>query len=248
MADIKGQVDVLVFDLRGKLAHFRQPDTTVTQATYPFPPRPTLHGLLGAILGIDYSTPKWNEFLCSRHYLGLRILSPVQTVCMQMSLLGKGFLGNGKDFNRPTVVEMVVEPKYRVYYAGEYFDLLNHRITNRRSVFHTYLGSAYCLTFPEFGGCYQASIIKPLIYENVEVSSVIPRDIVESVHLEDGLSYAVSRAMPYQHHGDRTFERTTSVLYEVNGKPLKISINPKTQTFLNYMIVELPSGERVCLW
>ena len=160
MAYNQREIDVLTFTLRGDIAHFRQPDTTITQATYPFPPRPTLHGLLGAILGINNTTPEWKEFLCGEHYLGITLLSPIKTVCMQLSLLGKGFLGSGKEFNRPTSVELVVSPAYRVYYAGERVMDLAEKIRNCQSVFPTYLGSTYCLTFPEYEDCNKGYLIK----------------------------------------------------------------------------------------
>ncbi|MEW6574139.1 MAG: CRISPR-associated protein Cas5 [Bacillota bacterium] len=248
MLETADRSDVLVFLLRGKLGHFRQPDTTVTQATYPFPPRPTLHGLLGAVLGIDYNTPEWERFLGREHYLGISLLTPVRAVCMQMSLLGKGFVSNDTTgaFNRPTVVEMLVEPKYRVYYCGESLAELRGRLANRQSVFHTYLGSAYCLTFPEFEGIYSGICLSPKRGEVITLSSVVPREMVHQVRLEAGTSYAAARAMPYRHAGDRTFSGTATVFYEMSGKPLKVEFNQESG--LPYRVMELPTGEVVCLW
>lgn len=241
------KLDVLAFRLRGKLAHFRQPDTTVTQATYPFPPRPTLHGLLGAILGINCETSDWPGFLAGEHYIGLSLLAPVRTVCVQMSLLGKGFLsGQGDAFNRLTVVELVVSPSYRVYYAGESLAALQDRLANRQSVFHTYLGSCFCLTFPEYEGVYQADLLTMRADEEIAVASVIPRELVARVHLENQATYAASRTMPYRHRGDRTFDGTAVVYYEVTGKPLKVTLAAAPR--LPHRLARLPGGEVVCLW
>jgi len=44
---------IVVFRISGKYAHFRRPYTNVSSLSYPFPPRPTIAGLLGAILGIQ---------------------------------------------------------------------------------------------------------------------------------------------------------------------------------------------------
>ncbi len=44
---------VIVFRYYGRYAHFRRPYTNVSSLSYPFPPRPTISGLLGAILGIQ---------------------------------------------------------------------------------------------------------------------------------------------------------------------------------------------------
>ena len=244
MVNKQGEIEVLTFILRGDIAHFRQPDTTITQATYPFPPRPTLHGLIGAILGINYTTQDWEEFLHGEHYIGLALLSPVNTVCMQLSLLGKGFLGSGKDFNRPTSVELVVSPAYRVFYAGARLTELAEKIRNRQSVYPTYLGSAYCLTFPEYVNCYKGNVIKTS--EKINLSTVVPQEIVEKIYLNEGQVYAVARAMPYKHNGDRTFEGTTTVYYEANGRDLSVRLNEESS--IPYVIAELPGGDRVCLW
>ena len=44
---------IVIFRISGKYAHFRRPYTNVSSLSYPFPPRPTIAGLLGAILGIQ---------------------------------------------------------------------------------------------------------------------------------------------------------------------------------------------------
>ena len=242
-------VEVLSFRLRGKMGHYRQPDTTITQGTYPFPPRPALLGLLGAILGLDYNSPRWPEFLKAEHFLGLKLLAPVRTVCMQMSLLGKGFMaGGGKTakFNRPTVMEMVVAPDYRVYYAGENLDDLKEKLSSRHSVFHTYLGSAFCLAFPLLEGIHKAEPVLPVNGGVLAINSVVPRDIVEQVELTAPAAYAAARAMPYQHRGDRTFEGSCTVFYEVGGNPLRVILNKETK--FPHRLLHLPSEEVICLW
>ena len=44
---------LVVFELRGPLAHYRRPDTLGTHASYPFIPRTTLRGLIAAVLGLE---------------------------------------------------------------------------------------------------------------------------------------------------------------------------------------------------
>src|SRR5690606_35018709 len=96
-------LDVLVFDLEESLAHVSRPDATATHATYPFITRTALRGLLGAILGLE-------EFLYDEARAGVRLMSPVQKSVQELSMLGKGFLGNGPEFNRPTSIELLVQP------------------------------------------------------------------------------------------------------------------------------------------
>src|SRR5947209_2475848 len=104
---------VAVFDLRGTLAHFRRPDTLATHASYPFMPRTALRGLVAAVLGLGE--------LPAEARAGLRLLNPVRTIAQELSMHGKTWeAGSGKpdSFLRPTSVELVVNPSYRVYYAG----------------------------------------------------------------------------------------------------------------------------------
>ena len=99
---------VLSFDLRGDIAHFRRPDTTVTHATYPFITRTVLSGLCASIIGRDS--------LEGDNFIGIQLLSRVRTVAQEMSMLGKGWLGGSQGtFSRPTSVELVVSPHYRIY-------------------------------------------------------------------------------------------------------------------------------------
>jgi CRISPR-associated protein Cas5h len=139
--------EILSFDLRGPLAHFRRPDTLATHASYPFLPRTALRGLVGSVLG--------RTELPDGVWAGLRLLAPVRTVAQELSLHGKTWearSGRADSFHRPTSIELVIQPHYRIFYAGPHADDLRARLEARQSHFHTYLGSAFCLTVPEWVG------------------------------------------------------------------------------------------------
>ncbi|MCP2619204.1 CRISPR-associated protein Cas5 [Candidatus Aminicenantes bacterium AC-335-K20] len=70
------------FKIKSKFGHFRNPYTTTFKQSYPFPPKPTIIGMIGAICGWDekiviekmnkfkIAIPFWNnkgktiEFIC----------------------------------------------------------------------------------------------------------------------------------------------------------------------------------------
>lgn len=237
--------EVLVFSLKGALAHFRQPDTTATHATYPFPPRPTIHGLLASILGINFDIGEGEAFLQENHLVGLALLNPVRTVSAQMSMHGKGFTSGSGTFNRLTTIELLVSPHYLVYYTGSRLGELAQRIKSGQSVYHTYLGSAYCLTFPTYQGLYQAAKVVP-DGKPLNLSTVIPQEAVQEVAFEPGDNYAVARALPYRHIGGRIFEQTINVLYETNGRPLRIIAEQNRK--INCKFAAIPGGKVICLW
>lgn len=233
-------MDVLAFDLKGSIAHFRRPDTTATHATYPFITRTALRGLLGAILGLD-------EFIHQDARAGVRLLSPVRKSVQELSMLGKGFLGNGPEFNRPTAVELLVQPHYRIYYAGPYLDELAEAIRERRSVYHTYLGSAFALTVPEWVGVMQGVAQDADAATVVTTSTVVPTHIVSRLLVDDQAQLSRAGGVLYSCVGGRKFRGTINLLFDMNGRPIRFQ--PASGPYVpDVALVQLESEGTVCLW
>lgn len=234
-------MEVLVFDLKGEIGHFRRPDTTVTHASYPLITRTALWGLLGSILGL--------EQLRGENWIGIRLMSRVATVSQELSMLGKGWLGNGPEFNRPTSIELVVRPSYRIYYAGEHLDRLRDMISTGRSCYHTYLGSAYCLTFPRYVGTVDADELLPPYPQELTTYTVVPSQAIARLILQAGLQYGRVGGLQYEHLGEREFRGTINLIYEVCGQRYSFVTQPAPPTGTHpYRFCTLPEGEVICLW
>ncbi|HSR50600.1 MAG TPA: CRISPR-associated protein Cas5 [Acidobacteriota bacterium] len=238
-------MSLVVFEVRSSIGHFRRPDTLGTHASYPFMTRTALRGLAASVLGRE-SIPE--SVRC-----GLRLLSPVRSVAQELSLLGKTWqAGSGKEesFNRPTSIELLVEPHYRIYYHGELAQELASRLRAGRSGFHTYLGSAFCLTFPRFrewlpdprraspgesGG------------QSWETAAVAPSEAVSELVLDEHREYARVGGLLYRHIGGRRFRGSVSLLYERSGKSIRFLPNPAADPE-RIVWVDLPEEGLVCLW
>lgn len=233
------EVPLLVFDLRGTVGHYRRPDTAVTHATYPFPTRTALRGLLGAILGL----PEWTT---REAWTGVRCLKPVRTRAQELSMLGKGFFGSTDSFNRPTSVELLVDPAYRIYYTGPDVDVLAERIANRQSVYPTYLGSAFALTVPEFVSYGPVPEVEATALDVVDSPAVVPVHVVAEIEPVPGRSYARVGGVLHTHLGGRRFRRSLSFLYEPNagGVRFRVAAGPFDPAV---RFVRAPEGV-VCLW
>ncbi|KUK86678.1 MAG: CRISPR-associated protein Cas5 [Synergistales bacterium 58_81] len=229
-----------MFDLKGKLGHFRRPDTTGTHATYPFISRTALRGLLASVLGMEQLDDADN-------FTALRLLSPISTCTQEMSMLGKGFESGGNNsFNRPTAVEFVVNPHYRIYYTGKYIGDLAEKISSGQSCYHTYLGSAYCLTFPEFVDMTES--FEVTWRDRITTKTIVPTSVISSLSFRENIYYSRVSGMQYRYLGGRQFENTIDFIYSDKGDPIEFVPLGKGETCpipVNFADV---SGETLCLW
>lgn len=205
----------LAFDVLGTVGHFRRPDTTATQMTYPFITPTAAKGLVGAILGIE-------DFVTADK-VGIELLRPVRIVSQQMSMLGKD---PGSSFNRPTTIELLVNPGYRIYYTGEeYTEQLLDFLSQDRVVYTTYLGAAYALTKPILFQVY-SEVSYPMIEEKeIELKTVVPTALIKKIVLKEDRYYCRAGGFLYEYIGGRCFEKSVDFLYEKDGK--SISFIPK---------------------
>jgi CRISPR-associated protein Cas5h len=237
---------VAVFELRGPIAHYRRPDTLGTHASYPFIPRTALRGLIGSVLGLEYRSD--GDILPAESRCGLRLLSPITTVAQELTLHGKKWIGAGpnESFHRPTSIELVVNPHYRVFFSGPLVDDLAVRLGRRQSSFHTYLGSAFCLTFPEWIGKKPAEPI-PANTQRIPSSTLVPSAAVGRLLFDNGEQYARVGGILREHIGGRRFRATVSAIYEVTGKPVTFQPAPPTDDVF-WIFQQVPGEGTVCLW
>lgn len=225
----------LAFDIKGSIAHFRRPDTTATQMTYPFITPTAAKGLVGAILGIE-------DFV-TQDKIGIELLNPVRTVAQQMSMLGKDA---GSAFNRPTTIELLVNPSYRIYYSGnEHTERLLDYLVNEKAVYLTYLGTAYALTKPVLYQTYsEVSYITETDEKAIEVKTVVPTALIKEIVLQTDRYYCRAGGYLYEYKGNRTFEKSIDFLYEKDGKT--ISFIPKMDTLLDLKLAKF-GEDLICL-
>lgn len=125
---------------------------------------------MGAVLGITG--------FVTRDKIGIELLRPVKTVAQQMSMLGKD---SGATFNRPTTIELIVNPAYRIYYTGdEYTEQLLDYLKKEESVYTTYLGTAYALTKPVLYKEYD-SVGMAGSLDAVETKTVVPTILIKDI-------------------------------------------------------------------
>lgn len=229
---------VLVFDIKSPIGHFKRPDSTATHLTYPFITRTAIRGLVGSILGLE-------EFIGTA-LTGVQLLNPVMTSSQQLSLLGKKFLGSsGPEFNRQTAIELVVNPHYRIFYHGDYQEELKEKLMQNKSTYHTYMGSAFALTFPKFVDVVE---LEEETSQNIKSITVIPTSIVDRLILQEGMQYGRVGGMQYEYMGDRKFKGTINLIYEMEGKPIHFKRTKNPVDSYDIKLLKYKDLECICLW
>lgn len=223
----------VTFGVQGSMAHFRRPDTTATHLSYPFITPTAAKGLVGAILGI--------ENFVTKDYIGIEIKKPVRTVAQQLSFLGKD---GASALNRPTTVELIVAPEYRIFYAGEeYTDSLIEKLQQQHAVYPTFLGCGYAITKPVLDKVFDdVSFVRA--NEEVESCTVVPTDIIGRLGITKERQYGRAGGVMLYYRGERTFEQSVNYIYEQMGR--SIVFTPKDHWDRNFLIARF--GEDVaCL-
>ncbi len=189
---------VLVFDIWGDYGHFKKYYTTTSPLTFSFPSRPTISGIISALIGLD-KREYLNFFSLKDAYIALRILNPATKVRMGQNLIDtkKARLFSRIKQRTRIRTEYVKNPKYRIYFRHtneEIYKKLKQSLERHESVYTISMGLSELLANYSFIGEFG---IKPLSTENeVEIDSVIPSDKSE-ISFEEGKEY-FSTTMPVE--------------------------------------------------
>ena len=241
--DLKMQV--LVFDIFGDLAHFRKFFTTSSPLTFPFPPPPTVRGIIGAILGFGKE-----EYLEKTKDLaiGIGILSPIKKLRMGLNLVfTKGSSNNfdptlissrkaGGEPRTQVKAEFVKDPKYRIYVSAkeEFFNNLMEMIKNHQTYYTVSLGLSELLADFSYFSVYQGYYQK----ESEKADSVIPLDVVDEINIER-LQKIGKERIPTLMDTDRTVKKYEDVIFNIEGGPIYGRFKD---------LLKLENGDVIHLW
>ena len=145
-------MDIVEFRLFGDYAHFSHPETIYSSLTYPVPPKTTIMGLLGAIIGED---DFWN--LSGLRY-AVKIDKPIEkkSFCFNgiKDALSSSFkLDEGRqraDVKKQLYRELICNPSYTIYLEldevnAKYKELIKKNLKEHKSAYTPFLGINFCL-------------------------------------------------------------------------------------------------------
>ena len=168
---------ILVFDIWGEYAHFKKIYATTSALSYVVPPKTSIYGYIGAILGLEKEGNIYlNSFQNKQCLIGISVRSPI--VMQRLGINLKAELGRKKEGDppKPTMMEFVHRPHYRLYVHHSdksIYEALKLAVMEKRIVFTPTMGLANLVSNFKFVGEFDAE--KSIPTKTIEIHSVIPK-------------------------------------------------------------------------
>lgn len=237
---------VLIFDVRGPMAHFRKYYTNSSSLSYLFPPRTVAVGLIAGLLGLPSERhtkhrentyyEKFDEKKCllavslrSKVRRIMQTVNYIKTKTDKQSKYSFEALVTGTR-GAPTQIPLEIllpedgeDISYRVYFYHaneEIYDEFKQRLEEQRFVFPPYMGITEFLASIEY--IDEGKISKNLKQE-VELNSVCKLKEVELDFGSDNLQYLTEK-MPTGFLNDRTPKQPEEYVLEVKGGIMKVKL------------------------
>lgn len=244
---------ILVFDILGKMGHFKRMDTNVSSLSYSFPPRTVLTGTISAITGEDRDS-YYGLFDPDNCRLALQIKTKLRKTVFTVNYRygsrkdppATGPKGgatqipievilaestNGQD-NMPSLC-------YRVYFASKeesYFDKLAKSIAEGSSVLPLYFGSCGFPAWFEFVDIIEGDDLQLRSPKETSFVSIINTKKIKSLKMQTG--NFIKEHTPLFFNKKRELQETADFIYEKNLDPLECVPTEK------YFRVALPDGQK----
>ncbi|GMO01604.1 type I-B CRISPR-associated protein Cas5b [Parageobacillus thermoglucosidasius] len=141
---------MLIFDLIGKIGHFRKIDTNSSSLSYAFPPRTTIVGMIAGILGMERDS-YYEVFSPDQCQIAISVRTPIRKVMQTVNYMfvkSKAHLNNSGGHTQ-IPLEFVLPGgeeanlRYRIYFSHSdrsVYESVKERIQSGRYVYPPYLG------------------------------------------------------------------------------------------------------------
>jgi CRISPR-associated protein Cas5h len=235
---------VLIFDVKGPLAHFRKYYTNSSSLSYLFPPRTVVTGLLAGLLGLpserhtnDRTNVYYEKFDEKRCLVAVSLRSKVRRIMQTVNYIRTKSLSEVDGSAGGTQIRLEIllpengnDITYRVYFYHEdmgLYDELKKRLEAQKFVFPPYMGIAEFLASVEYIG--EGEVSKNPNRE-VELNSVSKLKEIELDFGGKDLQY-ITEKMPTGFLNDRTPRKPEEYVLEVKGKLMKVKLKDNTTCY-----------------
>jgi len=252
MTDITLNPDkVLIFDIKGQIAHFRKYYTNSSSLTYTFPPRTVIIGLIAGILGLPNEHSEndgniyyeiFNDKNCK---ITVSLRRNVRKVMQTVNYTFTKTTGKKIDFSKPSQIPLELifsednfkEIVYRIYFYyrddmdNKFYHELKKRLEDQRFIYPPYLGLTEFLASINYIGEGKLTEIDK---NEIEINSICKLADVEPVFENNDAQYLIEK-MPTGFSNERIPKRTQDYIFEMKNKLMKINLKEQSSGYhVNY--------------
>lgn len=241
---------VLIFDVKGPMAHFRKYYTNSSSLSYLFPPRTVVVGLTAGLLGLPSEIytkgneePYYERFDGNRSLVAVSLRTTVRRMMQTVNYLATdGFpktpskllqkmIGGGIGHTQINLEILLPDDDdnitYRIYFYHvdeRIYNELKRRLEEQMFVFPPYMGITEFLASVEYIG--EGRVSKNPKH-GVELNTVCRLGDVELDFSGEDLQYLTEK-MPTGFLNDRTPQQTGEYVLEVKGRVMKVKLKEDT--------------------
>jgi CRISPR-associated protein Cas5h len=229
--------EILIFDLKGRLAHFRKYFTNSSSLSYTYPPRTVIIGLVAGLMG-DERDSYYEKFNDSHCKIAVSLRTPVRKIMQTMNYINSNkrysvddLLSDNPDIEHVQIPLEVICPvddleiSYRIYISCEsVHQKLKVRLENNLFVYPPYLGITEFLGEIEY---ISEGTINEIPFEKpVKLNSVCRKNAIvdRGLKFEDADAQYLFEKMPADFSGKREVTRYEEYIFEKNGKSIVASL------------------------
>jgi len=221
----------LIFDISGEFAHFRKFNTTTSPLTYPIPPRTTLAGMLGAIIGLDRFS-FYETFSREKAFIAVQVINAIRKASYAFNLIDtkKSFFNI---FNRTQIeFELIQNAHYRIFLSvldEKIYSQLKGNVSLNRTHFTPYLGLSQFTAKINFITEAEGIIKEAKNYEDIitalNLSYCKKENPIKFDYTSKYSSNTMAIEMKLEGNNKRIVTEFADVLVELEGKPIKAYVD-----------------------
>uniref|UniRef100_A0A7C5V276 CRISPR-associated protein Cas5 n=1 Tax=Caldicellulosiruptor owensensis TaxID=55205 RepID=A0A7C5V276_9FIRM len=244
----------LVFELKGKFAHFRKFYTNSSSLSYLVPPRTVIEGIIAAILGFERDT--YYEVLSSENlFVALQKIEKTYKIVQTVNYIKATASNELKTPKEHTQVPLEILAGYNgcvgfrvfAFHRDEkIYSLLKTKLESGKSEFPIYFGSVPFAAKTEFLGEFEAYKWED---SRAGILTVLDTGLIKSLNLN--LEYSSELAlmkdrMPCDFDKDRFATNVKTYIHDENLNAIWVDLDSSAQDRV-YFIKEFSSDKKECI-
>ena len=232
---------IAVFDIEGRFAHFRKFYTNSSSLSYSVPPRTTIEGIIGAILGCERDS-YYKKLSSEKLHISVKKNKPTRSITQTLNYIKATSPSQlyAPDEHTQIPFEIITgwgeeSVSYRIYAASKesYMDELRDRLVSERYVYPPSLGTVFFQGYIKNIPCVDITLQESNSY--VSIDSVAPLHNIKEIEI--GEYQLIKEKMPKDFDENREIKKAETYIFDQRGCPVKFKVKD------NYYNIKLKYGE-----